>query len=78
MIYGQRTVHHPIGVAPAAAELHGPDIYLIQLARMDLPVGLLDENTLDAMPVKIRNGASLSGSPPTISMGVSRAAVIVF
>src|SRR5262245_27198202 len=53
VIVGKRTVHHLVGDAPTAAELHSPDIHLVHLGRVNPPVRLLNEKTLDATPAQI-------------------------
>ena len=53
MIVGKRTVYDAVSVAPTAAELHGPDIHLIHLGRVDPSIRLLNQDALDTTPSQI-------------------------
>ena len=63
MIVGKRTVHHLVGDPPTAAELHGPEVHLIHLRRVDPAVRLLDEDALDATPAEIGGEGEPDRSP---------------
>jgi hypothetical protein len=49
----ERAVVHPVGDAPAPAELHGADIHLVHFRRDDGAVALLDQQARHAAPAKL-------------------------
>src|SRR6188768_153955 len=53
VIARERAVVHPVGDAPAPAELHGADIHFVHFRRDDSAVALLDQQARYAAPAKL-------------------------